>query len=107
MSVQFTDANFATEAIEASKTKPVLVDFFAVWCGPCQMQAPIIDQVAEAMGDKAVVGKLNVDEAGGVAQAYGVMSIPTLILFKDGKEVKKFVGVQMKDNLIKEIEAVK
>ena len=107
MSVQFTDANFATEAIEASKTKPVLVDFFAVWCGPCQMQAPIIDQVAEAMGDKAVVGKLNVDEAGAVAQAYGVMSIPTLILFKDGKEVKKFVGVQMKDNLIREIEAVK
>jgi thioredoxin 1 len=101
--MNFTDANFASEAIEASKTKPVLVDFFASWCGPCQMQGPIIDQVAEAMGDKAVIGKVNVDEAGAIAQNFGVMSIPTLIIFKDGKEHKKYVGVQMKDDLVAEL----
>lgn len=103
MSQVFTDANFASEVIEASKVKPVLVDFFATWCGPCQMQGPIIDQVSEAIGTKAVVGKVNVDEAGQTAQQYGVMSIPTLIIFKDGKELKKFVGVQMKDDLLAEL----
>ncbi|PIT96253.1 thioredoxin [Candidatus Falkowbacteria bacterium CG10_big_fil_rev_8_21_14_0_10_37_14] len=103
MTKQFTSDNFVAEALEVSKTKPVLVDFFAVWCGPCQMQAPILDQVSEAIGDKAVVGKLNVDEAGDVAQKFGVMSIPTLIIFKDGKPAKQFVGVQMKDSLLADL----
>ncbi len=103
MTKHFTDDNFAAEAIEASKAKPVLVDFFAVWCGPCQMQAPIIEEVAETIGDKAVVGKLNTEEAMKTAETYNVMSIPTLIIFKDGKEAKRFVGVQMKDDLLAEL----
>jgi len=103
MTKHFTDDNFQSEAIEASKTKPVLVDFFATWCGPCQMQAPIIEATAEAVGDKAVVGKLNTEEAMKIAQDYGVMSIPTLIIFKDGKEARRFVGVQMKDDLLAEL----
>jgi len=103
MTKQFTSDNFVAEALEVSKTKPVLVDFFAVWCGPCQMQAPILEQVSEAIGEKAVVGKLNVDEAGDVAQKFGVMSIPTLIIFKDGKPAKQFVGVQMKDSLLADL----
>ena len=103
MTKHFTSNDFATEVLEASKTKPVLVDFFAVWCGPCQMQAPILDQVSEAIGDKAIVGKLNVDESGDIAQQFGVMSIPTLIIFKDGKPAKQFVGVQMKDSLLADL----
>ena len=97
----FTDDNFKDEVIEASKQKPVLVDFFAEWCGPCQMQGPIIDEVAKEIGDKAVIGKLNIDEAKEVAEKYGVMSIPTLILFKDGKAVETIAGMQAKDVLVK------
>ncbi|MEI6379056.1 MAG: thioredoxin [Candidatus Falkowbacteria bacterium] len=100
MTQHFTDADFATAVIEASKTKPVLVDFFAVWCGPCQMQAPIIENVAQTIGDKAVVGKVNVDEAPQAAGQFGVMSIPTIIIFKDGKAAQTFVGVQMHDDLV-------
>jgi thioredoxin 1 len=103
MTKHFNDDNFQTEVIEASKTKPVLVDFFAVWCGPCQMQAPIIDEVAEAIGDKAVVGKLNTEDAVKASEDLNVMSIPTLIIFKDGKEAKRFVGIQMKDDLLAEL----
>lgn len=96
----FTDENFQTEVIEASKTKPVLIDFFAVWCGPCKMQGPIIDEVANLMGDKAVVGKLNTDESQATAIKYGVMSIPTLMIFKDGALKETMVGMQPKDQLI-------
>jgi len=101
MAKVFNDDNFEKEVIEMSKEKPVLVDFFAEWCGPCQMQGPIIDEVAEAMGDKAAVGKLNVDESRKVAGEYGVMSIPTLLLFKDGKIAETMVGIQAKESLIK------
>lgn len=96
----FTDQNFQTEVIEASKTKPVLIDFFAVWCGPCKMQGPIIDEVAGLMGDKAAVGKLNTDESQATAIKYGVMSIPTLMIFKDGALKETMVGMQPKDRLI-------
>jgi thioredoxin 1 len=99
----FTDENFASEVLEASKTKPVLVDFFATWCGPCQMQAPILEEVATAIGDKAMVGKVNTEEAPKTAGDFGVMSIPTLLIFRNGKEVKRFVGVQMKDDLVSEL----
>lgn len=99
----FTDDNFSAEVLEASKTKPVLVDFFATWCGPCQMQVPILEEVATTIGDKAVVGKLNTEEAMKTAEAYGVMSIPTLLIFRHGKEAKRFVGVQMKDDLVSEL----
>lgn len=82
----------------------VLVDFWAPWCGPCRMQGPIVERVAEAVGDKAVISKMNVDEEQGPAQKFGVTSIPTLILFKDGKVVKQYVGVQSEDVLVSAIE---
>lgn len=96
----FTDDDFDAEVLEASKAKPVLVDFFAVWCGPCQMQAPILEKVEETIGDKAIVGKVDVDQAAKVAGRFGIMSIPTLIIFKDGKPAETFVAVQMHDTLV-------
>jgi thioredoxin 1 len=100
MSKHFTDDNFSKEVIEASKEKPVLVDFFAPWCGPCKMQAPIIDEVAEIMGDKAVVGKLNTEEASEIATKYNVMSIPNLLVIRDGEVVENLVGMQAKEDLV-------
>jgi len=99
MAQVFTDANFEKEVIEASKTKPVLVDFFAEWCGPCHVMAPVIDELAKDMGDKAVIGKINVDESRETAGKYGVMSIPTLKIFKGGEVVEETVGVQAKEGL--------
>ncbi len=81
-------------------TKPVLVDFYADWCGPCKMLAPIIDQIASESGDYEVY-KLNVDEAPEIAAKYGVMSIPTLIVFKGGEAAGKTIGVQSKQNILK------
>jgi len=103
MTKHFTDENFAQEVIEASKTKPVLVDFFALWCGPCKLQGPIVDQLAEEMGEGAVIGKANVEEAVKIAEEYGVMSIPTLIIFKDGQAVDTLTGLQSKDSLTAQI----
>jgi thioredoxin 1 len=96
----FSDSDFAQEVLEMSKAKPVLVDFWAPWCGPCQMQGPILDNVAQTIGDKAVVGKVNVDQEQTVASQLGIMSIPTLMIFKDGKAAQTFVGVQMHDALV-------
>ncbi len=95
----FSDSNFQEEVINASNQKPVLVDFFAEWCGPCQMMAPIIDELSSEMGDKAIVGKLNVDESRETAAKYGVMSIPTLKIFRNGEIVEETIGVQSKENL--------
>lgn len=100
MAIFFTDDNFEAEVIQISKEKPVLVDFFAEWCGPCKMMAPVIDQISEEMGTQAVVGKLNTEEAQKTAQQYNVMSIPTIILLKDGEVKETLVGMQPKDSLI-------
>ena len=100
MAKEFTDANFKEEAIEASKQKPVLVDFFAPWCGPCKMQGPIVDGLADEIGDKAVIGKLNTEDNQQTAGDLGVMSIPTLILFKDGEAKETLVGLQTKEGLL-------
>jgi len=99
MTKDFKDDNFQQDVLEASKTKPVLVDFFAPWCGPCKMQGPIVDEVAEELGDKAIIGKLNTEE-GKTAAGYNVTSIPTLIIFKDGKEQETLNGLQPKETLI-------
>ncbi len=81
----------------------VLVDFWAAWCAPCRMQSPILDEVAEEINGQAVIAKLNVDENRMSAEKYQIMSIPTLLLFKDGKPQKQFVGVQSKDVLVEQI----
>jgi thioredoxin 1 len=99
--ITFTDANFDAEVVKSDK--PTLVDFWAVWCGPCQMQGPIVEEVAKEMETKAKVGKLNVDENPAMAQKFGVMSIPTIIIFKGGQPVKQFVGVQSKETLTREL----
>lgn len=99
-----TNDNFEKEVLK--NTKPVLVDFWAPWCGPCQMLGPIVEEVAKEVADKAVVAKLNVDDNQELAQKYGVSSIPTIIFFKNGEEADRFVGVRGKDELIKKLEGL-
>ena len=100
MALEITDQNFDQEVKNFKGL--VLVDFWAAWCGPCKMQGPIIDQLAEELKDKAEVkiSKLNVDEARGKAQEEEVMSIPTLKLFKDGQVVETLIGLQSKESLL-------
>jgi thioredoxin 1 len=102
--ITLTDSNFDAEVLKA--TTPVLVDFWAVWCGPCQTQGPIVEEVAKLMEGKAKVGKLNVDENPTMAGTYNIMSIPTIMIFKDGDVVKQFTGVQSKETLISELQKV-
>ncbi|MGN0962630.1 MAG: thioredoxin [Clostridia bacterium] len=94
----FNKNNFAEEVLNSDK--PVLVDFWASWCGPCRMFAPIIDAVAEEYPDEVKVGKINVDEESELAQQYRVASIPTLIMFQNGEAVKRSVGVIAKDDVV-------
>ena len=96
--LEITNQNFEEKVL--GETKPVLIDFWAAWCGPCKMMSPIVDEIAEELGERAVVGKVNVDEEGELAAQFGIMSIPTLIIFKEGKPVKTFVGVQDKEIII-------
>ena len=90
MEVTITKENF--EQVVLKSDKPVLVDFWATWCGPCKMLSPIIEEVRKETEGKAVVGKINVDEQQELAMQFGVMSIPTLLLFKNGEIVKKQIG---------------
>ena len=96
-----TDASFAQEVL--SSDKPVLVDFWASWCGPCRMMGPMIEQIAEAHADRIVVGKLNIDENPQTADACQVMSVPALSVFVDGRPVKHIVGAKSKSALLREL----
>ncbi len=93
-----TDANFAEEVIGSEL--PVLVDFWAVWCGPCRMVAPFVEQIAQEYSDQLKVAKLNVDENQGIPAKYGIMSIPTLLLFKGGELKETIVGALPKDKIV-------
>ena len=101
--VVVTDANFEGEVIQADV--PVLVDFWAEWCGPCKMIAPVLDEIATELNGKLTIGKLDVDENQSTAMAFGVMSIPTLMLFKDGQQVETIVGFQQKAQLLGKIQS--
>ena len=95
---KFTVGNFNQEVLSADK--PVLVDFWATWCAPCRMLAPVVEKVAEEVEGKAIVGKLNVDEEMELARKYRVASIPTLIVFEKGQEVRRSVGVIDKEDIL-------
>jgi thioredoxin 1 len=96
-----TDETFNQEVLKSET--PTLVDFWAVWCGPCRMVAPVVDEIAREQTGKLKVMKLDVDENQNTAMAYGVMSIPTLILFKNGQPVERIVGFRPKSDMDKKI----
>jgi len=100
--VTLDGTNFQAEVLNSKGL--TLVDFWAVWCGPCQVLGPIIEAIAEEIKDTVTVGKLNVDENPELAAQYGVMSIPTVILFKDGQPVEQVVGVRAKQDYLELIE---
>jgi thioredoxin 1 len=101
---EFTDANFGAEVV--SSNLPVLVDFWAPWCGPCRIVDPIVEEIAGQYEGKLKVGKLNTDDNRETAATYGVMSIPTIIIFKNGKEKERIVGAQPKRAIVEKIDKV-
>ncbi|MCJ7740311.1 thioredoxin [Candidatus Microgenomates bacterium] len=102
--VTLTDKNFDEEVTKSAI--PVLVDFWAVWCGPCQMQMPVLEEITKEYEGKVKVVKLNVDDNPATASKYQVMSIPTLMIFHKGNVVKQMIGVQSKETLVEEIKKV-
>jgi thioredoxin 1 len=103
MAMHLSKDNFEQEVLKSAGV--ALVDFWAEWCGPCRMLAPVIDELAKHYEGKAKIGKVNVDEAGDLAQRYNIMSIPTVIIFKDGQPVEQMVGLQSKDRFIEKIDS--
>ena len=99
---EVTDGNFSTEVLGALGA--VLVDFWAPWCGPCRMQTPILEGLARELNGNARIVKLNTDENPATARNFGINSIPTLILFRDGKEVERMVGVQPAESLKRKLQ---
>ena len=96
--LKVTEENFENEVLNSDKT--VILDFYADWCGPCKMMSPIIEEIANELGDKAKVGKVNSDENMDLAEKYGIMSIPTIMVIKNGEVSKTFVGVTDKNEII-------
>ena len=92
-----TSENYESEVLKSEKT--VLIDFYADWCGPCKLMSPVIDEIAEEMKETVKVGKINVDENQDLAMEYGVMSIPTIVVLKNGEVQKTFVGVTDKEEI--------
>jgi thioredoxin 1 len=103
MAVEITDANF--EEIVAKSTKPVLLDFWAEWCGPCRMVGPVVEELSKDYDGKAVVGKVNVDSNPNISMQFGIRNIPTILFFKDGKVVDKQVGAVPKAVLAGKLDA--
>lgn len=99
--IAFTDDNFEAEVLKSDL--PVMVDFFAEWCGPCKMLAPIVEELSKEMDGKWKIGKCNVDESQAISQKYGVQSIPTILFFKNGEVVDKAVGFQSKEALLEKL----
>jgi len=104
MAVILTDSNFDELVLKADK--PVLVDFWAEWCGPCRVIGPIVNEIAEDYKDKIIVGKLDVDSNPGVSAKFGIRNIPTVLFFKDGQVADKQVGAVPKGNLVNKVEAL-
>ena len=104
MALEITDANF--EELVIKSEKPVLVDFWAAWCGPCRMLGPVIDEISNEYSDKAIIGKLDIDSNQEYAAKYGVRNIPTVLVFHKGEVVGKQVGVAPKNTYIEAIESL-
>ena len=104
MEIELTDANF--DEIVLKSDKPVIVDFWAEWCGPCRMVGPIVSDIAEEYKDKVIVGKLDVDNNSSVASKYGIRNIPTILFFKGGQVADKQVGAVPKSHLVHKLEAL-
>lgn len=102
--IDVSDADFNQKILQSSK--PVLVDFWAPWCGPCKLAEPVVEEIAEDYKDRLVVGKVNVDKNQALSQKYGVISIPTMVLFKDGKEVARQSGFSGKEAIVKLLDKI-
>lgn len=102
--VEFTDDNFESEVIKSDK--PVLVDFWAEWCAPCHMVSPIVEEIGRDYADQLKVGKLNVDQNSKTASHYGIMSIPSLLIFKEGKVVDQIIGAVPKNHLKEKVDKI-